>query len=349
MMKLPRRAATAAVLALAALAFAAPPAPAWNAVGHWAVAKIAYDDLTEAEQQRLHKLLTKHPHYQTYLKDKRPGNVPVEEWAFIRASTWPDYVRGPLRPEKPKPDVVRYNRPGDHYVTIPVFAKGASAEFVKKVRAMPERHDVVCALKQRVAELELRTAADDDKAVALCWLLHLTGDVHQPLHCGSLFTEKVFPKGDQGGNATGLRLGPKKLPQRLHTFWDELLGVTSGGIMAEIKDTSDHAEEAYKLAVLKARALTRALPRDKVEEVKAWREFADWAAESHELARKVAYADGKIAEIAVAIKSFPEPVPNTVPEEPEGYSDRARQTADRRGAVAGYRLADLLRRTMAKE
>jgi hypothetical protein len=200
-----------------------------------------------------------------------------------------------------------------------------------------------------VTELRLPTAADDDRAVALCWLLHMTGDIHQPLHCASLFTQKLFPSGDLGGNAIGFRFGPKKEPHRLHTFWDGLLGVTSQGELGEIKDTPEYAEEAYKLASLKAQALTRALPRSGLDELKKRREFKDWAAESHELARKVAYADGKVAELAVKVPAFPEPVPATVPEEPTGYSEEAQAVADRRGAVAGYRLAELIRRTLPKE
>jgi hypothetical protein len=342
------RFATAA-LALAGLVATARPAPAWNAVGHMTVAKIAYDALSKEERDNAHKLLMRHPHYETYLTKNRPGAVPVEEWVFLRAATWPDYVRGPLRPEKPDPAVVRFHRPDDHFADLPVFGKDATAEFVAKIRALPSRHDVVCALKQRVAELGLKTAADDDRAVALCWLLHLTGDIHQPLHCASLFTEKLLPQGDLGGNAIGFRFGPKKVPERLHTYWDGLLGVTSGAEIAEIKDTAEHAEEAYKLASLKARGVTEAYPREKLDELKTGREFKDWAAESHELAEKVAYADGKIAEIAVRVPAFPNPVPDTVPEEPAGYSDKAQDTADRRGAVAGYRLVDLVRRTFPKE
>src|SRR5262245_22387414 len=150
------RLATAA-LALAGLALTAPPAPAWNAVGHMTVAKIAYDDLSPAQQKQALKLLARHPHYERYLTKNRPGAVPVQEWVFLRAATWPDYVRGPMRPEKPDPAVVRYHRPDDHFADFPVFAKGAKAAFVAKVRAMPARHDVVCALMQRVAELRLRT------------------------------------------------------------------------------------------------------------------------------------------------------------------------------------------------
>jgi hypothetical protein len=342
------RLATAA-LALAVLVCTARLAPAWNAVGHMTVAKIAYDDLSEAQRKQVLKILARHPHYATYLTQKRPGAVGVQEWVFLRAATWPDYVRGPMKPDKPDPAVVRYHRPDDHFADFPVFTRDARAEFVAKIRAMPARHDVVCALKQRVAELRLQTAADDDRAVALCWLLHMTGDIHQPLHCASLFTEKLLPTGDLGGNAIGFRFGPKKEPQRLHTFWDGLLGVTSDGELGEIKDTAEHAEQAYKLASLKAQALTRAYPRSRFDKLKTHREFKDWAAESHELARTVAYANGKVAELAVKVKPFPEEVPATVPEEPTGYSKKAQAVADRRGAIAGYRLADLIRRTLPKE
>src|SRR5262245_45358577 len=270
------RLTTTTLLAFTALVIAAQPAPAWNGVGHMTVAKIAYDELDKAEQQRIHKLLTNHPHYETYLKANRPDNVPVEEWAFLRAATWPDYVRPPQKPAKPDPKIVRYHRPDDHFIDMPIFGKGENAKFMEKIRKLPARHDVLCALKQRAAELRLKTAADEDRAIALCWLLHLTGDVHQPLHCGSLFTEKLLPKGDAGGNAIGFRFGKSKTPERLHTYWDGLLGVTSEREIGEIKDTAEHAEQAYKLASLKAKALAGALPRDKAEEVKARREFKDW-------------------------------------------------------------------------
>ena len=39
----------------------------------------------------------------------------------------------------------------------------------------------------------------DVKAMAYCWLFHLVGDIHQPLHCTALFSAEHFPKGDRGG------------------------------------------------------------------------------------------------------------------------------------------------------
>src|SRR5262249_11163236 len=163
-------------------------------------------DLSEAERKKAHELLTHHPHYESYLTKHRLGSVAVEEWVFLRAATWPHHLRGPVRPGEPDPAGVRSPRTGRHSAAFPVFPPPATRDFTTKVRERPEKHDVVCALKQRVAELRLRTAADDDRAVALCWLLHLTGDVHQPLHCASLFTDK-FPEGDFGGNAIGFRFG----------------------------------------------------------------------------------------------------------------------------------------------
>jgi S1/P1 Nuclease len=37
------------------------------------------------------------------------------------------------------------------------------------------------------------------KAIALAWLFHLVGDIHQPLHTAQLFTVE-YPNGDRGGN-----------------------------------------------------------------------------------------------------------------------------------------------------
>lgn len=37
------------------------------------------------------------------------------------------------------------------------------------------------------------------KAIAVAWLFHLVGDIHQPLHTAQLFTID-YPKGDRGGN-----------------------------------------------------------------------------------------------------------------------------------------------------
>ena len=59
-----------------------------------------------------------------------------------------------------------------------------------------------------------------EQAVALCWLLHTIGDLHQPLHATAAFSSPAFdpasdPHGDQGGNA--IHLGEHR---NLHALWD---------------------------------------------------------------------------------------------------------------------------------
>ena len=67
-----------------------------------------------------------------------------------------------------------------------------------------------------------RGTSGQEKAIYLCWVMHLIGDIHQPLHSVSLFCE-AFPKGDHGGNDSLYRLGGRRII-KLHQFWDDLLG-----------------------------------------------------------------------------------------------------------------------------
>ena len=52
----------------------------------------------------------------------------------------------------------------------------------------------------------------------LPWILHITEDIHQPLHTMMRFTAND-PKGDQGGNTVRIKDG-----SNLHSYWDGRLG-----------------------------------------------------------------------------------------------------------------------------
>jgi hypothetical protein len=66
------------------------------------------------------------------------------------------------------------------------------------------------------------TKPDALKSYDLSWLLHLIGDVHQPLHCTARFSS-ALPNGDQGGNLVKLNGNPNEL----HAFWDAAVGASS--------------------------------------------------------------------------------------------------------------------------
>lgn len=50
------------------------------------------------------------------------------------------------------------------------------------------------------------------------YLIHMVGDIHQPLHSVSLYN-KTFTKGDAGGNLLKLKILNGTL-QNFHSFWD---------------------------------------------------------------------------------------------------------------------------------
>src|SRR5689334_8326484 len=110
-MNLARRAAPLLGLAAALGPGPLPPARAWDAAGHMAVAALAYDRLTPRARAAVDALLARHPDYAAWtagVLTGRRGRV-----AFERAATWPDDVRR-------TPD----DRPLWHYEDLPVLAPG---------------------------------------------------------------------------------------------------------------------------------------------------------------------------------------------------------------------------------
>ena len=53
-------------------------------------------------------------------------------------------------------------------------------------------------------------------------MIHIIGDIHQPLHTATLFSAE-FPKGDMGGNLFEIIYLKKKSYKELHEFWDAIV------------------------------------------------------------------------------------------------------------------------------
>jgi hypothetical protein len=147
------------------------------------------------------------------------------------------------------------------------------------------------------------TSADGVKSYDMTWLLHLVGDVHQPLHA-STRVSSADPEGDAGGNLVKLNCSKCEL----HFFWDDLLG-TQSNLKTVMK-------AARKLP--KAQAALAAKSDEK-----------DWIAESFTEAQQRVYAP----PIAAGDGPF------TLTTQ---YKKNAGQLAKQRVALAGARLANLL-------
>ncbi|HZT88992.1 MAG TPA: S1/P1 nuclease [Stellaceae bacterium] len=129
----------------------------------------------------------------------------------------------------------------------------------------PQDDCVVNKIEQFERELIDPSTSQKERLMALRFLLNLVGDVHEPLY--------AIDRGDQGGACTALAIGQDATPVRLLTYWDETLVAQAIG-----KDPDKGAAEL-------AAAATPA-------EAKKWAAGAadDWARESFELAKSVAYA-----------------------------------------------------------
>lgn len=208
-------------------------AHAWDATGHRLSAYVVWEALSFERRAELIALLESHPRYQEDFVEEMPLTVMVgseEEklrWMLGQAAVWPDLARSFEEEER-----IRYDRPAWHYIDgawvrgngqqgnvyvgadpLPTIT-GAPAGSITDERDVD---NVVLALDYNTALLEDASQPDAARAVALCWVLHLTGDIHQPLHSGALISTTLFPNGDRGGNGIPTRNG------NLHSEWDEAL------------------------------------------------------------------------------------------------------------------------------
>jgi len=301
---MPRKLLLAAAVAL----IAAIPALAWNRAGHMTMAAIAYDELhrmAPATIARVIAILRQHPQYDSRWKPQLAGMNPQDQdrFLFMLVARWPDDIRGDAA----------FDHPKWHYIDYPYKPPGQPATVLAPA---PEAENMVAAF-QNNAQIVQGAAPDDQKAVALCWIFHLMGDSHQPLHSVSMFT-KQFPDGDRGGNEIFVKADASSTKtENLHAYWD--------GIML----TDDH----YPAAGALAQTLEPRHPRLTLREL-AEPHFEAWAQESFKLAISTAYRKGKIQGGADKDHGIPLP---------RGYRAAARHVAERRLVLSGYRLADFLR------
>jgi hypothetical protein len=106
-------------------------------------------------------------------------------------------------------------------------------------------------------ELKSLSRADPERVIALKFLLHLVGDVHQPLHASD--------HEDQGGNQVKVLFDHRNVGVALHSFWDTEVVKRNGpdptivaGILDQVHgakcdgwmsgDPSDWALESFGIA-----------------------------------------------------------------------------------------------------
>jgi len=281
---------------------------AWNRAGHMVTAALAFDDLQRsapAAIARVVAILRQHPQYESHWKQQLMGRSAEDQGRllFMLAARWPDDIRGDKA----------FDHPMWHYIDYP-YKPPAQPDSVPV--PTPAGENIVEAFQQNVAVVRSATE-DGQKAVALCWIFHLMGDAHQPLHTVSLFTTE-FPDGDRGGNLFFIRPDPSRsTTQNLHAYWDNILL------------TDDRYEPARELALRLEKRSARAPGKFPAES-----HFTKWTRESFDLAVSAAYRKGKLG--ITTNRNLGTPLPRD-------YHSSAERVAERQVVLVGHRLADFLR------
>jgi hypothetical protein len=198
------------------------PAVAWDSVGHKLSAYIAWQQMTPAVREKVIKILLNAPEDSDlsalYPQDARSEAARQQE-LFMIASYWSDMIRD--RKFKNRSD--KYHHSNWHYSDT--FWKMENGQLKILENPNEDGGKAVEKLFDFDKVLKNPNASDADKAIAIGWVLHLGGDIHQPLHTSARVTD-LEPKGDQGGNL--FLLSPKDAPREnqmnLHWFWDSIIG-----------------------------------------------------------------------------------------------------------------------------
>jgi hypothetical protein len=283
----------ASLAALSIFAAGAPaPVLAWGYEGHKVVAAIARADLTPAARAKVDSLLAADPD-------------PLEPHDMLSAATWADTWRNghretsawhfvDLELARPDLDAACFGHPP---AAVPASSGPAQACLVDRLTAFE-------------AELANPATTQAERIVALKYVLHFVGDVHQPLHASD--------NQDRGGNCVRLALGGSRTTN-LHSYWDT-------GLIAEMGADPQALAETLRGRITPAQraAWTRGDART-------------WALESYGVAKASVYWPGAPAGCPQ------DAAPVSLP---DGYDAAARTTAALQLEKAGVRLAWVLNRTL---
>ena len=284
-----------AALLLAALFLATSllipsPAAAWGDRGHEVTALIAYRHLTPKARDALNALLASDGDTLT----------PAD---FADRATWADKYRTAHR-----------ETAAWHFVDIEIDRPDLAAacfgfpplNVAQPASAGPAQDCIVHKINEFFAELKNPAAPPAERLLALKFLIHFIGDLHQPLHTAD--------HADRGGNCVALSPSPGVRDNNLHAFWDVGAVAALGGSAAEI-----------------AAALDAEIT---MEDMQAWTQgdSSTWTMETFVLGQRDAYALGVRPTCAL---------PGAIALSAE-YLSRARQDAAMQLKKAGIRMAGLL-------
>jgi hypothetical protein len=300
---------------LAILALLPTSVFAWNDYGHMSVAYVAYQKLAPQVRDKANTLLKTNPDFTNWVAMLPPG-TPAKDtnvMLFMLAATWSDRIKGATGFHEDNPaDRNLCGPPSTNNIGFSDHFRHRCWHFVDTAFTQDGTPQLpgtpVPNAQERIEVFRPVLASTDDalKAYDLSWLLHLVGDLHQPLHCTTRVSQ-MQTNGDAGGNFVNVTIGTNTIA--LHKFWDDLLGPT---------------DSSPKIVIKTAKKLPKADPA-KASDLNV----SHWVDEGVHNATNAVYIDpvGLGAGPFVLTKE---------------YQKSAKALAKKQVALAGERLANLL-------
>jgi hypothetical protein len=255
---MPRRTVVAAAFFLVAVVVGTPGLNAWGNDGHRVICQIAWERLTTQGRKLV----------QDIQADVTSVRDPFRDCATC-SSSHPDdgramtFQMGCIWPDESREDTFKGTYEY-HFINV---ANAATALDLERDCASL---DCVAIGIQRFAQYVSMTPRGgrerERRVLALRFLGHFVGDLHQPLHVG--FAEDI------GGNSIDVKwnTGTTTVDRTLHSVWDSAI-LQRAGLTDQVDD---------------GRALNKEIT---AAELAAWQDFdiAKWAGESFAAARATAY------------------------------------------------------------
>jgi hypothetical protein len=323
------------MMAALVFSFTASDLHAWDHPGHMTTAAIAFSEIESERPDLIEKiglLMLKHP-------DPAPFwvatvNAKGKERArrmFIEAARWPDDAK-----------FTGHDRPTWHSARWAIIAEDAppEARVLVEARGGKPTGNALEALVLKSGMLSNAESKPEERALALSWMMHVVGDIHQPFHVSDLFS-KDFPTGNAAATLAYVWDPLRDSAMPLHLLWD-----SNSRRSTKLEDVDRDARE-----------LMEKYPRASLPELRAFEgpaDFEKWARESHQVAIDWGYdieaipdpnldadPDRVIGNMVKYILEGISPV-EEAPAVPDEYWKKVQEVAARRLALAGYRIADVI-------
>lgn len=285
------------------------PAWSWDGTGHMLITQIAFDTMPRAAALRIQKKL-------------KPLHYGFPPYNFVTAACWMDDIK--RDPQKPYRHLSAL-----HYVDIP-YSKCASHFEI------PAGENAITKLQQTIKDLHKSTFDANEQARQWAILMHLVGDIHQPLHSTDHH--------DRGGNDVSIT-GIPDLPENpkthnLHFFWDTAYryDIYNGSVRQLYSGVSTNNRPTDLKKGFIAWQAWRLLQKYPPQKMKNYADLnvTDWARESYEEGCNFVYApviESKKTSVFLLDAN---------------YVHGAHEIAARRIVLAGVRLGKMLTKLDAK-